>query len=204
MTTSREEVGRILGTLDDPATRDLYFCALLSRESGESDKSLIVVGGSAIEIHTRGVYVSGDIDIVGDRDRIAKVLKAWGFAHEQREWYSKELNIVVDLVSDLGGLTGSRSRVRTLVTPYGPIRLAAVEDLIVMRLVSAKYWRIPTDREHAAILARQYARDLDRPYLNEAANRAEVRDEWSALERVLYPDNRRATRRASPSRTRSK
>ncbi len=186
MTTSREEVAQVLRSQQDAATRHLYFCALLSREAGELVAPVIVVGGSAIEIYTKGELVSGDIDLVGNRAALARILESWGFARQDREWFSKEWRIAVDLVSDLSGLTGSRTRVRTIVTPYGPVQLAAVEDLMIKRLVSAKYWQIPSDREHAAILARRYRDELDRDYLSETAKRAEVADEWIELERRLY------------------
>jgi hypothetical protein len=42
------------------------------------------VGGSAIEIHlTSGVYISMDIDIVGDKAAIGGVLRRWGFRREK-------------------------------------------------------------------------------------------------------------------------
>jgi hypothetical protein len=186
VSAARAEVARILKSQRDTTTRDLYFCALLSREVGEQDAPTIVVGGSAIEIYTEGAYVSGDIDLVGNRTALAKILKSWGFTRKGREWYSQDWRIAVDLVGGPGGLTGSRARVRIIVTPYGPVRLAAVEDLIIKRLVSAKYWEIRSDREHAAILARKYRDELDRGYLSEAAIRAEVPDEWTELERRLY------------------
>lgn len=190
MTTSREEVARVLRSLQDTATRDLYFCGLLSREAGELDAPVLVVGGSAIEIYTKGEYVSGDIDIVGNRTTLARVLESWGFVRKGREWYSEDWRIAVDLVNDLSGLTGSRERVRTIVTPYGPVQIAAIEDLIIKRLVSAKYWQIQSDREHAAILARRYSSELDRGYLSESAEQAEVSDEWIDLERMLYSGSR--------------
>lgn len=186
MKTPRAAVAEILRSQRDPATRHLHFCALLSRELGGPGPQLIVVGGSAIELYTEGEYVSGDIDVVGDRAHIERVLRDWGFDHRNREWYSKEWKLAVDIVNDLTGMTGSRSRVRTLVTEFGPVQLAAVEDLIVKRLTSAKYWSIPSDREHAAILARRYSDELDRDYISWAAKAAEVSDEWTELERRLF------------------
>jgi len=191
VTTSREEIARILGSQQDTSTRDLYFCALLSREVGRRETPIVVVGGSAIEIYTEGTYVSGDIDLVGNRSALARILESWGFARKGREWYHTQWKLAVDLVSENAGLTGSRKLIRTIVTPYGSVRLAAVEDLIVKRLVSAKYWQISSDREDAAILARRYRGELDRTYLSEAATQAEVTDEWAGLERRLYPSRRR-------------
>lgn len=195
MTTSRSKVTEVLQSAPDVATRHLYFCALLSHELGEPVPPLIVVGGSAIELYSEGEYVSGDIDLVGDREKIESTLESWGFEHREREWYSQDWKLAVDVVNDLSRMTGSRTRVRTLVTAFGPVRLAAVEDLIVKRLTSAKYWSIPSDREHAAILARKYRDELDREYITQAASAAEVSDEWTALDLALTDDRRTSTRR---------
>ena len=66
--TSAEEVGRILADAY-PAARVLYLAALLSKEAGSGSGGLIVVGGSAVEIYTRGAYASADIDLslIGNR-----------------------------------------------------------------------------------------------------------------------------------------
>jgi hypothetical protein len=191
MTTSREEVARILRSQTGAATRDLYFCALLTREVGDREAPTVVVGGSAVEIYTEGQYISGDIDLVGKRTALARILESWGFTRKNREWYSVDWKLAVDLVNDNAGMTGSRTLIRTIVTPYGPVQLAAIEDLILKRLTSAKYWQIPSDREQAAILARRYRDELDRTYLSEGAKRDGVADEWSELERLLYPSDRR-------------
>jgi len=191
VTTSSEEVARILESQKEKATRDLYFCALLSREIKSTELPIVVVGGSAIEIYTDGAYVSGDIDIVGNRSALASVLESWGFIRKGREWYHERWKLAIDIVNDHVGMTGSRELIRTIVTPYGAVRLAAIEDLITKRLVSAKYWNIPSDREHAAILARKFRAELDRIYLSEATTRAQVADEWGELERRLYPSGRR-------------
>jgi len=191
VTTSPDEVARILRSQGNPATKDLYFCALLSREAGDQDTPVVVVGGSAIEIYSEGKYVSGDIDLVGSRTVLAGILESWAFTHENREWYNPEWRVAVDLVNENDSFTGSRRLIRTLVTPYGPVRLAAIEDLIIKRLLSAKYWEIPSDREHAAILARKYQDELDREYLSDSAKRAAVADEWMELERMVYSRRRR-------------
>jgi hypothetical protein len=58
---------------------------------------MIVVGGSAIEIYTRGGCASDDIDIVGPRDPILHVLNGWGFERGDRQaWGNQEWRIFVD------------------------------------------------------------------------------------------------------------
>jgi hypothetical protein len=81
--TTAKEVSALLSEAA-PGMRTLYFGAVLAREARIVRGRLVIVGGSAIEIYTRGGYVSGDIDIVADRDRVRPVLEAWGFRHEGR------------------------------------------------------------------------------------------------------------------------
>ncbi len=151
-----------------------------SRQAVRTPRQL-VVGGSAIEIYTRGAYVSGDIDIVADQAQLAKILESWGFLHKNREWYHPEWKLAVDLVRNPEGYTGSRRLTRVIVTPYGDITLAAVEDLIVKRLASAKYRRIPTDFDHARLLVQKFGEDLDMDYLRSTATYAGVADALNEL-----------------------
>ena len=51
--------------------------AMLGEESGLGVEGLTVVGGSALEIYTRGDYVSDGIDLVAsDRRRLENVLQS--------------------------------------------------------------------------------------------------------------------------------
>jgi hypothetical protein len=190
--TAREEVGRILTAESDTARKHLYFAALLSRELKDTDAlPAIVVGGSAVEIYLDGVYVSGDIDIVTNRKAAARVLESWGFRQDGREWYSHEWKIAADLVRDPEGYTGAQRLTRTVVTPYGPVRLVGLEDLIVKRLASAKFGgnhterNQPSDRDQAALLYRKNRPSLDRAYLTAMARIQQVDDEFAALEQEI-------------------
>lgn len=180
--TTRQELDHILAREGDLTARHLYFAAVLSNEAGRRNAPVVIVGGSAIELYTKGAYVSGDIDIVASREILARILESWGFHHKGREWYHDEWKLAVDLVRDPDGFTGSRSHIRVIVTPYGEVKLAGVEDLIVKRLASAKFWRIPTDFDHALLLLRRFRIDVDQAYLKRAASSAEVSD---ALDQLL-------------------
>ena len=158
----------------------LAFVALLGKAAGVSADDLIMVGGSAIEVYTSGRYTSGDIDLVSGRgDALRKVLASWGFKHPSRVWENDAWGLVVDIVGP--PYTGSLERTTFRGTPFGHVRLAALEDLIVKRLLSTRFWKIPGDRAHALMLAEQYYAAIDWPYLEAFAAREEVGDMAAAL-----------------------
>jgi hypothetical protein len=72
-------------------------------------------------------------------------------------------------------------------TPYGPVRLAAVEDLIIKRLAEAKHWqgRRQEAFEQAALLASELAGDLDDKYLDLRAKQEDVIDILADLRALI-------------------
>lgn len=179
---SAQEVGSILTSERRPERRILYLAGLLTEALGRD--SVIVVGGSAIEILTSGGYVSGDVDlIVSSPDRAVQVLQGWGFSKGGRLWMQKEWELYVDLVGR--DYTGSRDRTREVQTPFGTVRIAAVEDCLVKRLASAKHWRIPSDLDHAELLMREYRGSIDWAYLRGQARYYVVEDVLNELERLV-------------------
>lgn len=169
--TTGEEVSRVLSERPTKHARILAFGALLARES-HSD--VLIVGGSAIEVYTRGGYVSGDVDIVGEREKIVPVLERWGFAKPSRLWIRDNWEIAVDIVGK--HYTGATNRLRTLSTPYGPVRLAVPEDLLVKRLIEAKHWKQTKALEDAALLYEAERGAFDWEYAEEFAKREDVAD----------------------------
>jgi len=160
--------------------RRIHFAALLAKAGGVSADDFIVVGGSAIEFYTSGQYTSGDIDVVTTApiDWVS-ILRAWNFEKQGRIWYSSALGIVVDFVKP--PYTYDVTRTQVLVTPHGSLRVAAIEDLLVKRLISAKFWRTPGDIEHAKLLAVAHRDRIDWDYVHELAERFEVADVLSNL-----------------------
>lgn len=163
-----------------PTERRLHFAALLAKVGGVSTDDFIVVGGSAIEFYTSGAYTSGDIDVVTTAPvNWAKILRAWKFQQQGRIWYSSALGIVVDFVKP--PYTYDVTRTQVLVTPHGSLRVAAIEDLLVKRLISAKFWKISGDIEHAKLLALAHWDRIDWDYVRELAGRFDVADLLSNL-----------------------
>lgn len=143
---------------------------------------MVIVGGSAIEVLTQGGYVSGDVDIVGDPQRIVRTLEEWGFARSGRMWGHPALDLMVDAVGDR--YTGDRRLLQEVATPFGPVLVAAAEDLIVKRLVSCKHWRVRRDVEDALLLTRTYDALLDWAYIERRAREEGIEDTLRDLRRL--------------------
>lgn len=172
--TVGEEVQQALSSDPSPGKRILNFGALLAREIGSE---VIIVGGSAIEVHTKGQYVSGDIDIRAERDTVAATLRKWGFRHPSRLWIRKDWGIAVDVVGDK--YSGDPYRATQVITPYGPVSIAVPEDLIVKRLARAKHWQGSdedkrNDLAQAKTLWDEYSVSLDLAYMRERARHYDV------------------------------
>jgi hypothetical protein len=161
-----EQFERAIDSAPSEAKRIAWFGALLARESGLGDR-LVIVGGSAIEVYmTAEVYVSQDIDVVGDRVRIVPVLREWRFLEEEgrdrRTYWVKDGLGNVDLVgtTDRSGLPSRREP-----TPYGDVRISPVEYLIVRRLMRAGREHSEELFRQAEAMAAQYRRGLDWNYI---------------------------------------
>jgi len=184
MEITYEELVAKLESARNPTERRLHFSALLAAACEVPADEFIIVGGSAIEIYTRGEYTSGDIDIVLSPSwDVGKTLRAWRFSKQGRLWVNEKLKIVVDFVQY--PYTYDQSKTQVLVTPYGSVRIAAIEDLLIKRMISAKWWKRPGDLEHAKMLAILYRDRIDWRYVEQLATQFEVADLLSSLRKAL-------------------
>ena len=179
-----EELTAKLGAAPDKTRQRLYLAALLADGAAIPTDEFFVVGGSAIEIYTVGKYTSGNVDIVSSQnERLREVLKSWGFQREGRVWTNEELGLVVDLCRY--PYTGDVEKTTVVTTPYGSIRLAAIEDLLVKRLMSTKFWKEKGDFDHAKLLAIEFGDRIDWDYVEEFARREDVSDLLALLREPL-------------------
>jgi hypothetical protein len=186
--TSADDVGRILRSTPNRYDRILNFAALLAQESGSD---VVVVGGSAIEIYTKGGYVSDDIDIRAEREPVRRALTRWKFKDEGRLWTRTDWKIAVDVVGNR--YTGDPYRATTAATPYGPVQIAVVEDLFVKRLASAKHWQVRAALDEADLLWQDYSDKMDVAYLDRQAAVYKVADLLAVFRKnAPPPDPRRS------------
>jgi hypothetical protein len=191
-----EEVDSALARASSRAERLLWLAAMLRTETGGQ---VVIVGGSAIEVYTSDAYVSGDLELVGDRDRLIGALESWGFKRSGRLWAKPALEAWVDPVGP--AYNGDQARLRSVVTPFGPVQLASVEALIGTRLGEAKVW--PGSSvwafDQAMMLAAEFEKDLDWDYTTQVSSREGASDLVPELRRRLH---RRVTRSSGPRRPR--
>ncbi|ODS42887.1 MAG: hypothetical protein MSIBF_06375 [Candidatus Altiarchaeales archaeon IMC4] len=142
---------------------------LLGKISGRVRHKPILVGGGAVELYTRGDYVSLDSDILARREEIEPVLKDFGFEKDGRIYISRDA--VIDIVG-----TSTKDRVQTIRldgTPY-KIRVLSIEDLIVDRANACKWWKSEIDCEQMRRLIHLYKNAIDKEYLLKKARKEGV------------------------------
>ncbi|MGB7124923.1 MAG: hypothetical protein WBE40_08750 [Thermoplasmata archaeon] len=179
----RREFDAVMRKAESPDQRVAWFGALLTKESGVE---VIIVGGSAIEVYTSGEYVSHDIDVVGERDRLASVLRKWGFKQQEgrssRTYWAKKPLGLVDLV---GAHLKSDLATQTFQTPYGSVSLGPPEDLITRRLMRAGAERSTKLFQEAALIANRYKDRLDWEYIRLDAKYENVLPLYEQLRKLV-------------------
>jgi hypothetical protein len=176
MRVSRSEFDKAMAAAANEAERIQYIGALLGRAT---DSEPIIVGGSAVYLLAPTLEPSLDIDIVTRIEPSSVAIESWGFRRQKgRVWRRDDLRIDVDLLHEF---RGSRVRALQVETPYGPVRVACPEDMIVKRLAELKHWpTTPAWRarlvEQVRVLLVEYRDRLDLEYLEKRARREDISD----------------------------
>lgn len=131
------------------------------------DKKPILVGGSAVELYTRGQSRSQDVDLVADRNVLVPMLREMGFKESGRHFY-KYPNYIEIPSNTLHG--------KSIFLRYKKwkIKVICVEDLIIDRLCACKFWKSTYDCEQAKMLLRAYTKKIDWSYLRVRADQEDV------------------------------
>jgi hypothetical protein len=184
---TRATFDRAVHVVDELHARISILGALLQKAIGPTPK-LIIVGGSAIAIWSSGDYVSSDVDLVGPRSLLGPVLAGWGFVKTDDPdgrvyWSRPDLGLLIDII-DRADYVGHTEGLLRFQTPYGPILVAAVEDLILRRLVFWKAGGEPAMLDQAVRLFLQNRQKLDQEYLAVMTRRERIEDAYLELERL--------------------
>jgi hypothetical protein len=164
------------GLRDDPlehAGQVAAVAAALWRAFRSVGLECVLVGGSAIEIHAPGIYVTGDVDVVldgagrtGVRDTADHALAALGFTRAGRHWPRGDLFVEIPSVT----LDDPTELVRV-----GALRFRVVRKEVLLRdrVVGFLHWRQPAYGQQALDLVAAF----DPGELDEGWLRASLRQE---------------------------
>jgi hypothetical protein len=156
--------------------KKILFVGFLSKELSKQGVTVFLVGGQAVEIYTAGQFTTGDVDItVTDRKAAERLLTQLGFSKEGMIWLNENLGIAVHIVATYPTRT---LRARVIEVDGYEVKTVAVEDLIIDRLASAKFWRSnpKLDVEEAKVLYTAFFDGLAIDYLKGRAKDEKVDD----------------------------
>ncbi len=182
-----EELKKI-ASIENLVDKKAYFMSLLTQEAEKRNTRPIVVGGSAVDFYTEGIFPSHDIDLIGSRKIIGEILEnTFGFKRSGRHWINEKIGIYVEVPGD--HLAGSRDKITTIKVGNLKLYVIGIEDLIIDRMAACSEWKSETDCKQAYYMLRYYHSRIDFDYLDKKA-----KDEGlSKILKKLYNDKRRGS-----------
>ncbi len=143
-----------------------------------------LVGGQAVETYTAGQFTTGDIDITTtDRNETEVILARLGFHRMGMIWLNSKLGMAVHIV---GSYPNRSEKITTINVGRFKVRVVGPEDLIIDRLVAAKFWKSERDGEQAFALFNVFRKRLDLPYLRKRGKGENVQDMLTRLKGRKY------------------
>lgn len=155
-----------------PAERRVLFVGILNKHLPD-DEEAVLVGGGVVELYTQGAYVTADIDLVGNRAPIGALLEAAGFESRGRFYSRPDLGLDVEVP---GRFLRDTETVAHVDYEGYTIPTVTLEDILIDRLLAAKFWKSSTDWEQALLLYGAHRDRIDRAALDEKAGPNEVQD----------------------------
>lgn len=138
MLDEKDIAGRLgeIESTGDPALRTLRLAKLLQELFAERGSRIVVVGGSAIELLTDGMYASGDLDVCFEAMRppirvVAEVMAQIGAVGGLRTF--RKGKIFIDILGTV------ETAARTDFREIDGVLVAKPEDLIAERILMATY-----------------------------------------------------------------
>ncbi|MBI4542324.1 MAG: hypothetical protein HY705_04780 [Gemmatimonadetes bacterium] len=122
-----------------------------------------LVGGSAIEVHAPGVYISGDIDLIIEKMRrdaapIEDVFKLLGFRRYGRHW------IIGDWFIEVPG-THLSDPAELMRVGSETFRVITKEAVLAERIIGFRHWQTTAYGQQALDMLAAFGDELDLPWL---------------------------------------
>jgi len=157
-----------ISSIENLVDKKLYFMGLLTQEAEKRKVQPIVVGGSAVDFYTEGIYPSHDIDLVSNRKIIGEILEnVFNFKQRGKNWINEKIGLSVEIPDS--HLAGDKDKVTLIKIENLKIYVIGIEDLIIDRLNACVRWKSQRDCDQAKYMIRYYRNRLDFGYLEKKA-----------------------------------
>jgi hypothetical protein len=142
---------------------------LLTQEAEKRKLKPIVVGGSAVDFYTEGIYSSYDIDLVSNKRKIiGEILEnLFNFKPRGRHWINEQIGLSVEIPDN--NLAGDMDKLTVIRIKNLKVYVIGFEDLIIDRLNACAYWKSQRDCDQAKYMIKYYRNRLDFGYLERKA-----------------------------------
>ena len=141
---------------------------LLTQEAEKRKVQPIVVGGSAVDFYTEGIYPSYDIDLVGNRKIIGEILEnVFKFKQSGKNWINEQIGLSVEVPDNR--LAGDKDKITIIRIENLNVYVIGFEDLIIDRLNACVHWKSQRICDQAHYIIRYYRNRLDFIYLEKKA-----------------------------------
>ena len=151
--------------------KKVFFLAWLNEKlKAAGSRALpVLVGGSAVQLYTGGNYMSIDMDIyLDDISPAVKLLEEQGFVRAERYYFSAEYDLLAEFV---GG--DMPEKISEVEYNEQTILISSPEEMIIDRLIAAKWQNIPKDLEWARVII-SLKTELDMDYLYKRAKEEDI------------------------------
>ncbi|HEY9205626.1 MAG TPA: DUF6036 family nucleotidyltransferase [Candidatus Methanoperedens sp.] len=157
-----------ISSIENLVDRKIYFMGLLTQEAEKRHVRPVVVGGSAVDFYTEGIYPSHDIDLVSNRKIISEILEnVFNFKPSGRHWINEQIGLSVEIPGS--SLAGDKDKITVIRIGNLKVYVIGFEDLIIDRLNACVHWKSQTDCNQAQYIIRYYRNRLDFEYLEKKA-----------------------------------
>lgn len=187
---SRLQIILAEGLADDPlahAGQVAEIAGVLHEAFDPEGFSATLVGGSAIEIHAPGIYLSGDLDYVIERTtsgtkEVNEIFKGLGFNKQGgRHWVFGDL--FIERVS--GPVAGPAEEVRVGESVF---RIVTKEVALRDRVIGFKHWEYTAYGEQALDMLAAFGDEIDEKWLLQELRREDSLDALEALRDMARSD----------------
>ncbi len=159
----------------DETRQKITLAAFLTRFFKEKGVNLAVVGGAAVQYYTLSEFVTHDLDAVlsGDtKEIIEEIMYGLGFKRTTmyRHFEHPSFEFVVEFPpSPVEVASRVITKMNSVKTAEGEVRVIRVEDMIMDRITAAVEWKDQSSLDQAKLMYIKHSESIDQNYLTQFA-----------------------------------